>query len=171
MGNEDAIQNRGRIRQSQEAVAAMMLKGATVVWKWALMWKRKLLISKSGAWVFHYQWSKRWLSFKKPVCACVCVCTYRLFLAVVFMWPDVQLQRSGGELVEGRSKLEAVLEQRHSRKDVQTQSRSWHGNHQTPHIPVKWLKFFFKKLKIGLTQGDKKNQKRSSSGGGGSVKL
>lgn len=148
MGNEDAIQNieagLDKVRRPCQQWRWRMLKGATVVWKWALMWKRKLLISKSGAWVFHYQWCKRWLSFKKPVCACahVCVCvyTYRLFLAVVFMWPDVQLQRSGGELVEGRSKLEAVLEQRHSCKDVQTQSGSWHGNHQTPHIPVKWLK-------------------------------
>lgn len=52
------------------------------------------------------------------------VCTYRLFLAVVFMWSDVQLQRSGSELVEGRSQLKAVLEQRHPRKDVQTQSGS-----------------------------------------------
>ncbi len=58
------------------------------------------------------------------VCMCVCLCTYRLLLTVVFMWSDVQLQRSGGELVEGRSQLEAVLEQRHSGKDVQTQSGS-----------------------------------------------
>lgn len=53
------------------------------------------------------------------------------------MGPDVQLQRSGRELVEGRSELEAVLEQRHSSKDVQTQSGSRHGNHQAPYIPVK----------------------------------
>lgn len=55
---------------------------------------------------------------------CKRVCTYRLFLAVVLMRPDVQLQRSGGELVEGGSELKAVLEQRHSGKDVQTQSGS-----------------------------------------------
>lgn len=99
---------RRRIKH-QEAVAAVTLKdvgGNNSCMKWTLMWKRKLLISK----------------FKKLGCACVC--TYRLFLAVVFMGPDVQLQRSGSELVEGRSELEAVLEQRHSRKDVQTQSGS-----------------------------------------------
>lgn len=65
-----------------------------------------------------------------------CVCTYRLFLAVILVRSDVQLQRSGGELVEGRGQLEAVLEQRHPGKDVQTQSGSRHGYHQTPHIPV-----------------------------------
>lgn len=37
--------------------------------------------------------------------------SYRLFLVVVLMWSDVQLQWSGSELVEGRSQLEAVLEQ------------------------------------------------------------
>lgn len=53
-----------------------------------------------------------------------CVFTYRLFLVVVLMWSDMQLQRSGSELVEGRSQLKAVLEQRHTGKDVQTQSGS-----------------------------------------------
>lgn len=61
---------------------------------------------------------------------------YRLFLAVVLVRSDVQLQRSGSELVEGRSQLEAVLEQRHSGEDVQTQPGSRHGHNQTPHIPV-----------------------------------
>lgn len=42
---------------------------------------------------------------------CMHVCAYRLFLAVVLVRPDVQLQRSGRELVEGGSQLEAVLEQ------------------------------------------------------------
>lgn len=42
---------------------------------------------------------------------CVCVRTYRFFLAEVFVRSDVQLQRSGGELVEGGSELEAVLEE------------------------------------------------------------
>lgn len=51
-------------------------------------------------------------------------CTYRLLLAVVLVRSDVQLQRSGGELVEGRSQLEAVLEQRNPGKDVQTQPGS-----------------------------------------------
>lgn len=60
---------------------------------------------------------------------CKCVSTYRLFLVVVLMGPDVQLQRSGGELVEGGSELKAVLEQRHPGKDVQTQSGSRHGHH------------------------------------------
>lgn len=55
---------------------------------------------------------------------CMCVCTYRLFLAVVLVWSDVQLQWSGSELVEGRSQLKAVLKQRHPGKDVQTQSGS-----------------------------------------------
>lgn len=64
------------------------------------------------------------------------VCTYRLFLVVVFLRPDVQLQRSGGELVEGRRELKAVLEQRHPGEDVEAQSGSGHGHHQTPHIPV-----------------------------------
>lgn len=50
--------------------------------------------------------------------------TYRLFLAVVFMRSDVQLQRSGSKLVEGRSQLKAVLEQRHPGKNVQAQSGS-----------------------------------------------
>lgn len=50
----------------------------------------------------------------------MCMCTYGLLLVVVLMWSDVQLQRSGGELVEGRSKLKAVLEQRHPCKDVET---------------------------------------------------
>lgn len=69
--------------------------------------------------------------------ACVCVCTYRFFLAKVFVWSDVQLQRSGCELIEGRSELKAVLEEWDPSKDVQAQSGSWHGYHQTPHIPVK----------------------------------
>lgn len=57
-------------------------------------------------------------------CVQACACTYRLFLAVVFVRPDVQLHGSGSELVEDRSQLEAVLEQRHPGKDVQTQSGS-----------------------------------------------
>lgn len=65
------------------------------------------------------------------------VCTYRFFLAEVLVWSDVQLQRTGGELVEGRRELEAVLEERDPCKDVQAQSGSGHGYHQTPHIPVK----------------------------------
>lgn len=77
----------------------------------------------------------------------MCVCTHRFFLAKVFVWSDVQLQRSGCELVEGRSQLEAVLEERHPSKDVQPQSGSRHGYHQTPHIPV-WREGE-KKLKIG----------------------
>lgn len=66
----------------------------------------------------------------------VCVCTYRLFLVVIFLRPDVQLQRSGGELVEGRRELKAVLEQRHPGEDVQAQSGSRHGHHQTPDVPA-----------------------------------
>lgn len=62
--------------------------------------------------------------------------THRFFLAKEFVWSDVQLQRSGRELVEGRSQLEAVLEERDPSKDVQPQSGSRHGYHQTPHIPV-----------------------------------
>lgn len=74
--------------------------------------------------------------------------THRFFLAKVFMWSDVQLQRSGCELVEGRSQLEAVLEERDPSEDVQAQSGSRHGYHQTPHIPV-WREQKKKKLKIG----------------------
>lgn len=55
---------------------------------------------------------------------CMRVSTYGLFLAVVFMRPDMQLQGSGSELVEDRSQLEAVLKQRHPGEDVQTQSGS-----------------------------------------------
>lgn len=62
--------------------------------------------------------------------------TYRLLLAVVLVGPDVQLQRSRGELIEGRGQLEAVLEKCHSGKDVETQPGSGHGHNQTPHIPV-----------------------------------
>lgn len=47
----------------------------------------------------------------------------------------MQLQRSGGELVEGRRELKAVLEERHPGEDVQAQSGSGHGHHQTPHVP------------------------------------
>lgn len=42
---------------------------------------------------------------------CMCVSAYRLLLVVVLVWSDVQLQRSGGELVEGRSQFKAVLKQ------------------------------------------------------------
>lgn len=66
----------------------------------------------------------------------VCVFTYRLLLVVVLVWSDVELQRSGSELVEGGSQLKAILEQRHPGEDVQTQSGSRHGHHQTPHISV-----------------------------------
>lgn len=52
------------------------------------------------------------------------VCTYRFFLAEVFVRSDVQLQRPGGELVEGGSELEAVLEERDPCKDVQAQPGS-----------------------------------------------
>lgn len=69
-------------------------------------------------------------------CVCVCVHTYRLFLVVVFLGPDVQLHGSGGELVEGGRELKAVLEERHPGEDVQTQSGSRHGHHQTPHVPA-----------------------------------
>ena len=96
--------------------------------------------------------------------------TYRLFLAVVFVWSDVQLQRSSGELVEGWSQLEAVLEQRHSGEDVQTQSGSGHGYHQTPHIPVERKGKEKKKLKIGLTQ-EYKNQRDVAGVGEESVKF
>lgn len=48
----------------------------------------------------------------------------------------MQLQRSGGELVEGRCELKAVLEQRHPGEDVQAQSSSRHGHHETPDVPV-----------------------------------
>lgn len=54
----------------------------------------------------------------------MCVCTYRFFLAEVFVRSDVQLQRSGGELVERGSELEAVLKERDPCEDVQAQSCS-----------------------------------------------
>lgn len=66
----------------------------------------------------------------------MCVCTYGLFLVVILLGPDVQLHWSGRELVKGRRELEAVLEQRHPGEDVQAQTGSGHGHHQTPHVPA-----------------------------------
>ena len=62
--------------------------------------------------------------------------TYRLLLVVVFVRSDVQLQRAGGQLVEGGGELKAVLEQGDPAEDIEAQSGSGHGHHQTPHVPV-----------------------------------
>lgn len=92
----------------------------------------------------------------------LCVSTHRLFLAVVFMRSDVQLQWPGSELVEGGSQLKAVLEQGDPGKDVQTQPGSRHGHHQTPHIPMARGE----KLKIGLARLKKQTNRRGRGGGG-----
>lgn len=93
-----------------------------------------LLITDQGEGI---KLKKDWGPWRRVLSLRACVCTYRFFLAKVFVWSDVQLQRSGCELVEGRSELKAVLEEWDPSKDVQAQSGSWHGYHQTPHIPVK----------------------------------
>lgn len=79
---------------------------------------------KMGANIGSYlQISEDYCAFRNR-CVHACASTYGLFLAVVFVRPDVQLHESGSELVEDRSQLEAILEQRHPREDVQTQSGS-----------------------------------------------
>lgn len=107
-----------------------------------------LLITDQGKGI---KLKKGWGPWRSVLSLLVRVCTYRFFLAKVFVWSDVQLQRSRCELVEGRSELKAVLEEWDPSKDVQAQSGSWHGYHQTPHISVKWREWEKKKdkLKIG----------------------
>lgn len=128
---------RGRIRQSQGAGAV----GGYSYMEMGNMWKSKLG-SCQRIWSLNASLSAKFNGGEDYWALrnwCVhALCTYRLFLAVVLVRSDVELQRSGSELVEGRSQLKAVLEQRHPCKDVQTQSGSWHGYHQTPHIPVEW---------------------------------